>query len=262
MTTSDQTNVEDDVDIERKQKRIDDLLKQAEHCRRHGEDGQADAALHKAQAIMMKYSIDAAVVAARQAAGDRPTEEVVVKVMRVTGIYRTAIVLNMHALLRATGVPVRSFTSPAHNAELLNLVGFESDVRHLLTLATSIQLQAISSLNKWWQAHPERPYLKGMIGYKERRQYVASFIRGATDRIEEARQVSMGDSVPGTELVLRTRQEPIDTFVQVNYRLSSRSSNLKPGRQSAANAGRSDGRRANTGEPTVTADRRQITSEG
>lgn len=260
MTTSDENVAADDVDIESIQDKIDRLLQHAEHCRRVGEDHQADATLHRAQVMMLKYSIDAAVIAARQAAGGTAsTEQVVVRTMNFTGIYKTAIVLGMHGLLRATGVPIRSFTTKGDKAEVLSLVGFESEVRQLQVLVTSIQLQAIQAMNTWWDRHPDRAVLRGMAGFKTRRQFVASFIRGATDRIEETRRVALGDVEPGTALVLRQRQEPVDAFVKERYRLTARRSNLKPGTAEAASSGRSAGRRANTGDTAVGGNRRQIT---
>lgn len=263
MTTSDQDSRTADDVLENAMAKLQRVMEFAEHSMRTGDEGAAHAALARAEAIMLKYSIDAATVAARRASGgEAANDHVVQKIVVIKGIYRTALAINMHALLSATGVPVKSFTMKLPKEEQLFMVGFESEVRQLVVLVASIQLQAISSLNNWWQRHPDRAQLRGMDGYKERRQYVASFVRGATERLELARQTAMSGSAPGTELVLRQRHEPIDAYVAANFRLTKRRSNLSPGRQSADAAGREAGRRANTGEPTVSGGRRQITSGG
>lgn len=260
---SDQDNRTADEVLETAMAKLERVMEFAEHSMRTGDEGAAHAALARAEAIMLKYSIDAATIAARRAAGGQAANDhVVQKVVVIKGNYRTALAINMHTLLNATGVPVKSFTMKLPKEEHLCLVGFESEVRQLVVLVASIQLQAISSLKNWWSRHPERALLRGMDGYKERRQYVASFVRGATERLETARQVAMGDSAPGTALVLRQRREPIDAYVAANFRLTTRRSNLSPGRRSADAAGREAGRRANTGEPTVGGGRRQITSGG
>lgn len=245
---------------ERMQQRVQELLDRAEDFRRHGEDGSADAALNLATKIMLKHSIDAAVIAARRAAGTPLDEKIIERSVQFTGIYKTALALQFHAFVAAYTNTVRTFTSKETKVERLHLVGFESEVRQLVALITSVQLQAIASLNLWWNRLPRDSRLPGMNGYKARRQYVASFVRGATDRVELARRTALGDAEPGTELVLRDRRSDVDTYVTENYRLSTRRTNLAPGSVAAENAGRDAGRRANTGEPTVANDRRQITS--
>ncbi len=247
-----------DID-ERMQRRVRELLDRAEDFRRHGEDGSADAALSLAENIMLKYSLDAAVVAARRAAGG-VAEQIVTRTVEFTGIYRVALVVQFDQLVRAFTTNVRSFISKGERVETLHLVGYESDVRQLQTLITSVNLQAIASLNVWWQNYPERRNLRGMVGYKTRRQYVSSFVNGAAERIELARKTALGNSEPGTELVLRDRKTAVDEFVAATYTLFNRRTRLDPGSHDAADAGRAAGRRANTGDTPVGTERRQITS--
>ena len=244
---------------ERMQRRVRELLDRAEDFRRHGEDGSADAALSLAENIMIKYSIDAAVIAARRAAGG-VVEEIITRTVEFTGIYRVALVVKFDQLVRAFTTNVRSFISKGERVETLHLVGYESDVQQLQTLITSVNLQAIASLNVWWQNYPDRAALRGMDGYKTRRQYVSSFVVGAADRIETARKTALGNSAPGTELVLRDRKSAVDAHVAATYQLFNRQTRLDPGRQDAADAGRAAGRRANTGDTPVGTKRRQITS--
>lgn len=256
MTDDDEGVLDDE---ERMQRRAATLLARAEDFRRHGEDGSADAALALAEKIMLKYSIDVAVLAARRDAS-AVSESIVTQTVEFTGIYRVALAVQFDQLVRAFSATIRSFISKRERAEVLHLVGYESEVRNLRTLITSIQLQAVASLNRWWRTYEYRDQLPGMVGYKTRRQYVSSFVRGATDRIELARQTALGSSEPGTALVLRDRRSSVDAFVRANYNLVPRQTQLLPGSADAADAGRAAGRRANTGDPSVGNDRRQITS--
>lgn len=244
---------------ERMQRRVRELLDRAEDFRRHGEDGSADAALSLAENIMIKYSIDAAVIAARQSSGAF-TEVIETRTVEFAGIYRVALAVRFDQLVRAFTSGVRSFISKGERVDVLHLVGYESDVRQLQTLITSINLQAIASLNVWWRDYPDRASLRGMIGYKTRRQYVSSFVNGASERIQLARKTALGESGPGTEVVLRDRRTAVDAHVAATYKLFDRRTRLDPGNQDAADAGRAAGRRANTGDTPVGTERRQITS--
>lgn len=253
------TEQTDDV-TERLMKKVQDLLEKAEDFSRHGENGSAQAASALAAQMMMKYSIDAAVIAARRAAGGQPNEPIIQRIVEFKGIYRAALALQFHGFVQAYTSTVRTFTSKGPNVEQFYLVGYESEVRQLVMLIASVQLQAMASLNVWWNTRPANQRERGMEGYKTRRQYASSFVRGATDRVEEARRTTLGESESGVELVLRDRRTTVDEHVAATYSLFNRRSNIKPGSRAAAEAGRSAGRRANTGDTPVAGQRRQITS--
>lgn len=242
------------------ERRVAELLARAEDFRRHGEDGSADAALALAEKIMIKYALDAAVVATRGSSSDRPTEPIVVKTVNVTGIYRVVLSIQLSLLAQAASTTIRSFTAHGDRTEHVYLVGHESEVSGMLMLLTSIQLQAIAGMSHWWTALPASQRLAGMPGYKTRRQFVSSFVEGARDRIELARTTALGQHKPGTDVALATRRRLVDEYVDANFRLSSRRAGIQPGSREAANAGLAAGRRANTGDPSVGNVRRQITS--
>lgn len=244
---------------ERMARRVATLLQKAEDFRRHGEDGSADAALELAETIMLKYSLDAAIVAARSTNASAP-EEIKTLTVQFTGIYRVALSVQFDQLVRAFSTTVRSFITKTERTELLYLVGYDSDIRQLHTLITSLQLQAIAHLNNWWKTYELRDRLPGMAGYKTRRQFVSSFVRGATDRIELARKTALASSEPGTELVLRDRRHLVDEFVSAKWNLTTKRTRMDGGNADAAAAGRAAGRRANTGDTPVGNTRRQISS--
>lgn len=242
------------------ERRAAELLARAEDFRRHGEDGSADAALALAEKIMLKFSLDTAVIAARRSSSGGPTESIITRTIQFSGIYRVALAVEFYQLVVTYSDAVQSFTSKGDRIEYLYVVGYDSDVRQLVTLVTSLQLQAIASLNRWWQRYPRRSQLRGMDGYKTRRQYAISFVRGAVDRIRQSRQAVLGAAEPGTTMVLHDRRTAVEEFVANTFNLTMRQTRLKPGTQDAADAGRSAGRRANTGDTAVGDDRRRITS--
>lgn len=238
------------------ERRVKTLLDKAEDFRRHGEDGSADAALELAAEIMAKYSIDAAVIAARRAAG-APNEAIVTKKIAFTGIYRVALATGFDQVAQAMNVG-RSFIQNAGKTYYLFVVAFRSDAAQLEALITSLHLQALGALNKWWQSYPLRPTLRGMDGYKTRRQFVMSFTVGATERVRRARQRVEDAAEPGTALAVVDRRSAIDELVDREYNLSTQRSRLAGGHRDARVAGLEAGRRANTGDPAVSGDRRRL----
>lgn len=250
----------EDVATDGMQRRAAELLARAEDFRRHGEDGSADAALALAERIMVKYSLDAALVSARSTSADRPVEEIVVRIVEVGGIYQVVLAPQLSLLALATGAAVRSFTSKLDRATLVYVVGYESEVQQLIALLTSVLLQAVAGTTNWWQQLPASKRARGMRGYKERRQFADSFVAGARERVELARATALGEAGPGTELVVASRRRPVDEYVDERFSLVGARSRVDVGSQTAANAGRAAGRRANTGDPSVGNVRRQITS--
>lgn len=250
------------TDNERMMKRVEDLLKKAEDFRRHGEDGSADAALDLADKIMTKHAIDRLTIAARLAAGQLPdNDEIVTLVIPIKGIYRKALVITLAKLVKVYTDTTKSFISTNGNVENVHLVGYKSEVDQLQMLLASLMLQAISGVTVWWKTAPERDYQSGMEAYKSRRQFVYSFVVGATERVARARRSAVqeaADSDPGTALALRTRADEINEYVNVNYQLTSARTNLAGGSASAQNAGYAAGQQANTGERSVTSDRRLL----
>lgn len=249
------------TDNERMMKRVEDLLNKAEDFRRHGEDGSADAALDLANKIMTKHSIDQLAIAARLASGQRSTDEITTYVIEIKGVYRKALGTTLAALITAYTDTTRTFTSTYGNVERLHMVGYKSEVEQLNMLVASLMLQAISGVARWWKTAPERRYQTGMTAYKSRRQFVYSFIVGATERIARARRSAVqeaSNSDPGTALALRTREDEVNAYVDARYNLVAATTSLKPGSNGAANAGYAAGQQANTGERPIGSDRRQI----
>jgi hypothetical protein len=236
------------------------LLSRAEDFRRHGDDGSADAALALAEKIMLKFNLDSLIIGNRAANdGQQPVEQPVESQVKLTGIYRRALIVKFDDLVQRTSFAIKSFIERGGSVDKLHLVGYEAEVRQFVTLITSLNLQAIGRMNLWWQDYPLRAELRGMAGYKERRSFVYNFIEGAIERIELARQTALRGSKSGTALVVSDRMAAVHAFVAEHYDLKPDRQQLKTGTQRAINDGRMAGRHANTGDPAV-GNRRRIGS--
>lgn len=233
------------------------LFKHAEQLRARGEDGSADAALARLEAIMVKHSIDLATIQERAGATDR--EPIGSERIVFTGIYRAALSMKFIALVRAYTVAGDVLIERTSKTHVLILVGMRSDVQNLKMLITSLHLQAINAMERWWYAEPPERRYTGMLGFKTRRQFIANFIVGATERIAVARREVM-DSTPGVLPVLRRRQADVEAYIAANYDTTTTRSRLKSGTLAAAQAGHTAGRWAQTDEPTVGGERRQLTT--
>jgi hypothetical protein len=256
------TDIETFESTERMEERVRTLLRQVENLRSHGEDHTADVALAKAELIMLKYNIDRAVVEATRSVDQRdPIDQWWVP---FTGIYRAAVVPAMYRLVEAYSSTVRSFVSVSGNTHYLALVGRAGETTSLRMLIASLQLQASAGMNVWWRsARSSYEQLTSMERFKARRQFVASFIEGATERVRVARQVvtqRATDTTPGTALVLRDYRAEVDRYVAEHFRLHRSRSRLAAGEVGAARDGYRAGQRANTGDTPLTSERRRLTT--
>lgn len=239
--------------------RVATLLKRAEDFRRHGEDGSADTALELAQRIMLKHDIDAAVAASRSTTED-DRESIVTEFIPFEGIYRMVLATRFGVLVRAYATTSRTFISivPPGKTHNLAVVGLRGEVQRVRTLVTSLHLQTISRLSIWWRSYEGKIGMSSMEGYKARRQYAASFIDGAIERVERARASVLSTEQPGTALAIRDRRADVDAYVDENFNLRSYKTNLHAGHPDAIVAGLRDGRQANTGETPVQTNRQTI----
>lgn len=238
--------------------RIERVLASAEDFRRHGEDGSADAALARAEAMMLRYAVDAALLAQRDAARER--EEFDELVTDFTGIYRHIFLLGASELLGALGTIVvfQDHRVGGERISRLRVVGHASDVQHARVLGASIQTQCLAALERWWRTAGQNGPLTPMERFKNRREFIYRFYVAAAERVKRA----LGElrAEPGTDVVLRSRFDDARRYVNALYDLVNQRTSWRRGGRDAADAGRSAGERAVTGEPQVGPTRRQITS--
>jgi hypothetical protein len=244
-------------DLAGMERRVQLLLDRAKDLRSRGEDGEADSTLANAERIILKYGIDAAKLAIKVSFAER--EPIESEWVEFTGIYRVALAVRFNQLATVYHTSGRSFTVKDGTTEYVVLVGAKSEVRYLKMLIASLLMQAMTAMRDWWEDFEDRPNLRGMAGYKARRQFLMNFVIGAQNRIEEARRVALGTD-ESTALALAHRRADVDAYLKENFNLRTVKSRLKPGVRSAAEAGYDAGRRANVGDTSIATERRQITS--
>lgn len=129
--------------------KISKLIEQAEHFARHGEQGSADAALARADAMMVKYSIDRAFLESVKPAGTRevPTS-VDIAFVPSSDPFR----YEMRELLRALAESARvrvAFRGNWKESQAI-LVGFPSDIEYCRMLWTGVYFAFVSRVNPSW----------------------------------------------------------------------------------------------------------------
>lgn len=236
--------------------RVERLLEQAKHFRRHGEDSSADAASARAETIMLKHSINAAKLAARRVANLR--DELQTLSLPFDGIYRVALAPAFYDLVEAYGGAVRPLLIRHLLVYEVVVVGPEDELLRVRTLATSIRLQAFDGMERWWNRYDERFNLSRMEGYKARRQFMRSFVAGVIERVQRSRRTLLDEVDPGTALAVRDRRAVVDQFFTDNFNVQQVRSSVTAGTVDAMLAGLAAGRAASTDEPAVTGNRPQI----
>src|SRR5690606_36661558 len=134
---------------------------------------------------------------------------------------------------------------------ILYFVGFASDVQQAKILTASLEVQAMVAMRAWWAQQRE---LYRWHSESDRRRARSGFIRGfgigAAQRLRESRSTIIEEAGTGTELVLASRRDQVDAFVD---RIPHARGRARRGADRSAFAhGHRSGREANTGGPAVT----------
>ena len=222
---------------------------------------EAEALTAAAERLMLKYSIDQAMIDQRRAAGGQKSEEAIVtKKIYFTGIYAGGFVMMGHYVASAAG-NLRTLKSKGYDpttgkkAETLWVIGFESDVQQMETLILSLQLQAMTAMSKWWKSHKDE--IHQSRGYIERRSFIISFGAGAGERIKLAHKDVVKEAGTGAELAVIDRKKKIDQWMDQNMSTSKGRGGLSAGVR-GSNAGRAAGRNANTGGSSLGGSRKAL----
>ncbi len=243
------------TDQEKYADKITKLLRKAESTTPE----EAESLMEKAQQLMTQYAVDQAML---DALADQNREEIVEIEIAFTGTYREAHrqiaqVIARHNNCRVL-VSTRDWVKP--KAKVLHVIGFKSDTARVELLNTSLQIQCSGALMKWWRNDRPALYSQPKI-FKARRQFIMSYAYGVDsvlDRavksgVEEAAkehaervQESETEASESVALVLRTRKEKVDDWIDEKYGKlrSGRGRSYDHGGYAAANAGHAAGQRA------------------
>lgn len=210
---------------------------------------EAEALTEHAERLIVKYGIEQAQIDERRGRLGQTREQIVTERMLFSGVYSRDLREIGIGVAGALGV-VRPMVSDSPGRSLLYLVGYSSDVRQAMTLAASLEVQAMVAMRAWWAEHRYlyRGHREG-VKLRARSGFLRGFAAGAASRIQENRQRIIDESGSGTELVLSSRRERVDAAVD---RLSTRPSRRRHGADIGSfTHGHRSGRQAQTGERSV-----------
>lgn len=224
--------------------RIQNLLAKAEST---DSQPEAEACYAKAEELMVKYQIDEAMLEAGGAG--RREEPTLEKFAYATQVYRPAKARLLHKIagmhnVRMVLYPGYRRTETSSRTFFAALIGFPSDVRFVKMLYLSIVLQAERGVAQAWTG-------AGRPSYAWRHSYVSGYVSGvaskmqAAHRTANATRASAERSVPGTELVLRSKAEAVQALCDQAFpSLRSARVGMRNVYGGAFDSGRRDGARA------------------
>lgn len=207
---------------------------------------EAEAAFAKAQALMTKYAIDDALLAAGR--GERTVDDVIIMDSSVvlSGSYRDPLMRLWTVTCEANDC--RMFYRQEWNvtSRTICITGFKSDVQRVLLLGTNLQLQLLREIRAVKPEYdPFDTRSKGMQGFIYRRSFADGWAGHIGKRLQETRQATVAEadvaSGGGTLLpALIDKKAQLEEFMRDNFRLGK----SRASRQQDNYAGRAAGRRA------------------
>jgi len=222
--------------------RKEKILKLLAKAERAGTEEEAEAFSAKAQELMTQWAIDSAML---HGARERKEDPIVVKVIGCGGIYMKADAGLWNRVAKVNDCRVALDT---YRKEV-TLVGHASDVENVELLVTSLLIQV---------ARSTRSAPAGLSGFDRfvwRRSFREGFAVEVGNRLAAARKnmVDEADDRTGDLLpVLAERKAQVDEYVAGLGWGRGRASRSKHS-AAGAGAGREAGRRADVGNPRVTA---------
>lgn len=224
---------------------------------------EAEALTAKAEALMLKYGIEAAVIAAKRASGKGEPEKIVKREVVFTGRYASSLVTGGYwVALAMSGGTVSGYRIKRRKDTIaLVLVGFESDVDQAERLIQSLAIQAIVARDAWWKTYTYGTWLTEWEKFVEKRSFVKQFFAGASDRLKREYAVAVRESQagePGTAVALVDRKAAVDQHM-AGLNLGKRGGDRVGGR-AGGQAGHRAGLNANVGTTAVGGSRRAVSA--
>lgn len=234
--------------------------------------GQAEAenALAKAAEIMERYALSEAAIAIVQ--GLEVPDTIVREHITYSGIYHRVLFDIGDAVASSQGCKTLILLRP--KTTRITIIGFSRDVERVKFLDASCQLQATRALATWWKAQGDVSWMTAMMKFKAKRTFLKGFAHGLDAKLTEARRVAHEGAIDdvsnrtgqtgaeartSTELVLRSKQEKIDDWVDTTYgKLKTTTRRMSFGGMNAYGSGAVAGRRADVGQRNVGGTRREL----
>lgn len=228
---------------------------------------EAEAFFMKAQELMREYAIDEAMLASARGIELTP-ENVVEEQIHYHSTYSRAQFEIGAAIARANDCKVLVTRGKDLMRTTLWIVGLESDVARVKMLNSSIQIQSMASLTRWWATQDVPSYYTQRDKFKMRRTFLFGYAKGlahklalanerarstATQHEMHRRQIEPGEAVQSVELVLRDRKRLVMDYYDEKYGgLRGKGVRYNGGGEGARMAGVEAGRNANvSSDPQV-----------
>jgi len=209
--------------------------------------GEAAILMAKASEMMIKYGIDKALLDSRRAAGTGPREQIIESKIYYTTNYRYEYMKAGYWCAEAMG-PIKCLqTRNSYNmdlpgwpkADVLYVIGYESDVEQAKLLLASIQIQSVAAMAEWWRTGPLLPGYTQRQAFIERRSFLLAYGRSAALKLKALRDRIVESSEPGTDLALRDRSQDVQDFLD-----AMETKTVKPNKRIHGYVGNRDGHAA------------------
>lgn len=242
--------------------KIQKLLRKAEST---NSEQEAEFLIQKAQELMVKYSIDEAVLRSRRAAEGK-ADRIVTSEIHYRSSYSRAQFYIGAAIAKHNDCRVLIRKGKDLMSTWLIIVGYESDVERVKQMNASLLIQSAGRLNSWWKASPLKDGgLTPREQFKERRQFLFSFASGLEEQLAAARARAEKDyqqehSDTSVALVLADKSTQVERYLSDEYggRLRASRGSLRGGSRDAAEAGQRAGREADAGLNPKLAGRKEL----
>jgi len=235
---------------------IKKLLNKAES--RGVTDAERDAFNAKATELMLKWGIEEAALADADRA---QVENIIQKIFQTNApksysYETTCIGIEVAKAFNCRGLLQRTSSG---RTDLL-VVGFESDVERVKEMFTSLAIQAQLTLATWYAqqnwCYVDNGRNVGTNKFNGKRTFIVGFADGIREKFAAMKTRVIKESAPGTDLVLVSRVEKIDAYIQSE--MSVRKSSRTHSDFHARTAGASAGLRADVGGSKLGGNRSRI----
>lgn len=220
------------------------LLALAESSNPH----EAELATAQAERLMVKWGIETAELQDHEGAA---VDDIVSVPREYKGAYAIVWVPFVNRIAFGLGnVRVLQSRDGFTSKRWAYVIGHKSDVERAEMLLNSLEIQAWSAMRAWWKNSEEREYLSDMDGYKARRQFIDSFAAAVQIRLKNMRREVVREFGTGTDLVLVSRSQKVDDFVESEYSPTKTRGRME-GSFFGRGAGHAAGQRASLGEKGI-----------
>jgi hypothetical protein len=256
----------DDIELDPKlpyAEKIAKLLRKAETT---DSEAEADALTERAMALMVKYAINEQLLA--QARGLDAPDTIEQHIVSYTGIFHMALFDIGRNVAKANNLRTLINRVTGKTQTDLYMIGYTKDIANAKLLDASVQVQASTAMQRWYREQ-DTTGRTPMEKSKMRREFLFGFAQGLAFKLDRAAKSGVEQAVAAetertgdgdqarksTDLVIISKKEKVDEWMDERYGDSLRSVRRNysrvAGGYAARSAGDEAGRNANIGQPGI-----------